>query len=1078
MRKFLLLISFLMLAVTASFAQGVTTSSINGKVVDGNGEPLPGSNVVAIHTPSGTSYGAITDFDGFYRILNMRVGGPYTITYTYVGFEDVVKNDIYLQLGNAEKIDIPMNESASELEEVVITAVRGGVFDSGKTGAETNVSSREIATLPSVSRGLGDFVRKTPQALVAENGSISLAGQNNRYNAIYLDGTVNNDVFGLAASGTNGGQTGVNPLSIDAIESFQINLSPFDVRQSGFSGGAINAITRSGTNKTEGSAYFFFRNQDLAGKTPGAIETDTREKLADFSAQLYGARIGGAIVEDKLFYFVNYERQDEETPQPFNFSEYRGDSSLEDINALRQGLINTFGYDPGDFANNIATLTSDKLAVRLDWNVDDKNTITAKHNYVKAEQESPNSSSSSSINFFNRGIFFPSTTNSTSLEWSTSNGSNLANNLIIGYTTVVDDRDPLGSPFPSVTIRDGDGSFFLGAEPFSTANILEQDVFTVTNNFSVFSGAHSLTFGGNFEYTDVRNVFFGQNFGNYTFNSLADFNTYLDGTQGNEVPVEDYAYGYSLIGGLGDESQGAAEFNYSQLGFYVQDDIDFTDDLKVSLGLRVDVPFFEDGLANDDFNNRTIPLLESFGKDLQGARAGKAINSKAHIAPRVGFNWDVNGEKKTQVRGGIGVFTSRVPLVWPGGAYSNNGVSQGFAADFLLDGDVFFNPDPTNQPVPDGQEVGSGSVGGNVDLFAADFKLPQTMKYNIAVDQKLPLWGLVASADFLYNDVITNVFYENLNVKGPVGTLNGADNRPFYNRSDEIDDTYGRIILGSNTGLGYSYNATVSLTKPFSNGFSGQVAYTYGEGEFVFEGTSSQNSSQWRNRITVNGKNADPIATNSQFATGHRLSANALYEIDWNDNIKTTFGVFYNGQEGNPYSFTYNEGTDLLNDDSRDNALIYVPANQSEITLVPLEKNGVIISPQEQWEALNQFIEGNEYLRGRRGKYAEVNGDRGPWNHIIDLKFLQDFSLNVGENKHTFQASLDIFNFTNLLNKDWGTRKFISSQIGLLTTESGGPDPEFTFDPDFLERGIEDIDDSGIQSSRWQIQVGLRYLFN
>lgn len=1078
MKKLLLLISFLMLAVTASFAQGVTTSSINGKVVDGNGEPLPGSNVVAVHTPSGTSYGAITDFDGFYRILNMRVGGPYTITYTYVGFEDVVKNDIYLQLGNAEKIDVPMKESASELEEVVITAVRGGVFDSGKTGAETNVSSREIATLPSVSRGLGDFVRKTPQALVAENGSISLAGQNNRYNAIYLDGTVNNDVFGLAASGTNGGQTGVNPLSIDAIESFQINLSPFDVRQSGFSGGAINAITRSGTNKTEGSAYFFFRNQDLAGKTPGAIETDTREKLAEFSAQLYGARVGGALIKDKLFYFVNYERQDEETPQPFNFSEYRGDSSLEDINALRQGLINTFGYDPGGFANNISTLTSDKLAVRLDWNVDDKNTITAKHNYVKAEQESPNSSSSSAINFFNRGVFFPSTTNSTSLEWNTSNGSNLANNLIIGYTTVVDDRDPLGSPFPSVRIRDGAGSFFLGSEPFSTANLLEQDIFTVTNNFSIFSGAHNITIGGNFEYADVNNVFFGQNFGNYTFNSLADFNTYLDGVQGNEVPVEDYSYGYSLIGGFGDDSQGAATFNYSQLGFYVQDDIDFTDDLKLSLGLRVDVPFFEDGIVNDDFNNRTIPLLESFGKDLQGARSGQAINSKAHVAPRLGFNWDVNGEKMTQIRGGIGVFTSRVPLVWPGGQYGNNGVSQGFAADFLLDGDVLFNPDPTNQPVPEGQEVGSGTVGGNVDLFAADFKLPQTMKYNIAIDQKLPIWGLVASADFLYNDVITNVFYENLNVKGPVGTLNGADNRPFYNRSDEIDDTYGRIILGSNTGLGHSYNATVSLTKPFSNGFSGQVAYTYGEGEFVFEGTSSQNSSQWRNRITVNGKNADPIATNSQFATGHRLSANALYEINWNENIKTTFGVFYNGQEGNPYSFTYNEGRDLLNDDSRDNALIYVPANQSEITLVPLEKDGVIISPQEQWEALNQFIEGNDYLRGRRGKYAEVNGDRGPWNHIIDLKFLQDFSLNVGENKHTFQASLDIFNFTNLLNKDWGTRKFISRQIGLLTTEEGGPDPEFTFDPEFLERGIEDIDDSGIQSSRWQIQVGLRYLFN
>jgi len=353
------------------------------------------------------------------------------------------------------------------------------------------------------------------------------------------------------------------------------------------------------------------------------------------------------------------------------------------------------------------------------------------------------------------------------------------------------------------------------------------------------------------------------------------------------------------------------------------------------------------------------------------------------------------------------------------------------------------------------------------------------MKYNFAVDQKLPFAGLVASVDFLYNDVITNVFYENLNIKGPVGTLNGADNRPFYNDSDPIDDTYGRIILGSNTGLGYSYNATFTLTKPFQNGFSGQVAYTYGDGEYVFEGTSSQNSSQWRNLITVNGKNANPRATKSQFATGHRVSANALYELEWNDNIKTTIGLFYAGQQGSPYSFTYREGRDLLNDDSRDNALIYIPRDASEINLVPItdDDDNVVISAAAQWEALNQFIESNEYLRERRGKYAENNGDRGPWSHVIDLKFLQDFSLNFGDTKHTFQASLDIFNFTNLINNDWGVRKFIPSQIGLLETVDAGPDPAFTFDPSFLD-GIEEIDDSGTQSSRWQMQVGLRYLFN
>ena len=1076
--KKLLLLLFLIVGIGAGFAQGVTTSSINGKVTDAAGTPLSGANIVALHNPSGTKYGAITDFDGYFRIVNMRVGGPYTITITYVGYEEIVKNDIYLQLGDSEEIDVIMKESASELEEVVITATRGGVFDSGNTGAETNVSTREINALPSVSRGIGDFVRKTPQALVAESGAISLAGQNNRYNSIYLDGTVNNDVFGLAASGTNGGQTGVNPLSIDAIESFQINLSPFDVRQSGFSGGAINAITRSGTNTTQGSAYYYFRNQDLAGKTPGAIELgdgESREKLEDFTAKLYGARLGGALVKDKLFYFINYERQDEETPQPFNAGEYDGDSSVAELNALRQGLIDTYGYDPGDFANNTSSLTSDKLTARIDWNINAENSITAKHNYVKAEQVSPNSSSSRAINFFNRGVFFPSTTNSSTLEWNTTNGGNLANNLIIGYTTVTDDRDPLGSPFPAVTVRDGSGTIRFGSEPFSTANLLEQDVFTVTNNFSIFSGVHNITLGGNFEYTDVKNVFFGQNFGDYTFDSLADFNTYLDGIPGNEVASDDFFYNYSLIGGNGDDSEGAAEFNYSQLGFYVQDEIDFTDDLKITLGLRVDVPFFEDGTVNEDFNTRTIPLLESFGKDLQGAEVGKPIESSLHLSPRVGFNWDVNGQKQTQIRGGLGIFTSRIPLVWPGGTYSNNGVTQGFAANFLLPEDQFFNPDVTDQTFI--AAPGSGAVGGNVDLFAPDFKLPQTMKYNIAIDQKLPFWGLVASADFLYNDVITNVFYENLNIRPAVGTLNGADNRPFYNDSNPIDDTYGRIILGSNTGLGFSYNATFTLTKPFSNGFSGQIAYTYGEGEYVFEGTSSQNSSQWRNLITVNGKNANPRATNSQFATGHRVSANSLYEIDWNDNFKTTFGLFYNGQEGSPYSFIYNEGRDLLNDDSRDNTLIYVPLNQSEITLVPLEKDGVVISPEEQWQALNAFIEGNDYLSSRRGKYAEVNGDRGPWSHIIDLKFLQDIALNIGNNEHAFQVSLDIFNFTNLLNKDWGVREFIPREVGLLTTESGGPDPEFTFDPAFLD-GIEEVDDSGIQSSRWQMQVGVRYFFN
>ena len=1069
-----ILLGFILLLGVSAFAQGVTTSSINGQIIDQNERALPGANILAIHQPTNTKYGVITDFDGFYRIPNMRVGGPYKIEISYVGFKTKTYEGVFLRLGDSEQISVQLSEEASELDEVTITASKNGIFDSGQTGSNTNVSQREIRNMPSATRSLGDFLRKTPEAQVTENGSISLGGQNNRYNAIYIDGAVNNDVFGLAGSGTNGGQTGVSPISIDAIESFQVNLSPFDVRQSGFAGGSINAITRSGSNSYEGSAYYYLRNQDLAGKTPTAISEEDRERLTDFTAEVYGARVGGAIIEDKLFFFVNYERQDEETPQPFNFDLYQGDASATDISNLRQGLIDNFNYDPGVFDNNPEKLVSDKLITRLDWNINEKNSITFKNSYVKAENTSPSQSNDRNINFNNRGVFFPSRTNSSTLEWNVTNGSDMSNNLILGYTDVLDDRDPIGEPFPDVRIIDGSGRINFGGEPFSSANLLEQKLFTITNNFELYRGRHKLTFGANVELFDVKNVFFGQNYGDYTFSNLADFNTYLDNNPGNDAPVDSFSRSYSLFGGVGDDSLGAAEFNYSQIGFYAQDDVDLTDNFKVSLGLRFDIPFFEDGTVNEDFNTRSVALLEANGKDLQGARVGKPIDSQVHFSPRLGFSWDVFDDNTTQVRGGIGIFTSRIPLVWPGGAYNNNGVSQAFVGDFTVEGDTFFNPDPFNQPVQPGAEPGSGTVGGNIDLFAPDFKLPQVAKFNLAVDQKLPIWNLIASGEFLYNDIINNVFYENINIKGPVGTLNGADNRPIYDRRDLIDDTYARIILGSNTSEGYAYNTTFKLTKPFENGFAGQIAYTFGESYNIFEGTSSQNSSQWRNLITVNGKNANPGAQRSDFALGSRITANVSYEYEWNDNVKSSIGLFYAGEQGSPFSYTY-AGRDLLNDDSRDNALIYIPRNSSEITF-----EGSPAEQQEQWEGFNRFIESSDYLSERRGQYAERNGERGPWSHIVDLKFLQDFSLNFNDKKHTFQLSFDIFNFTNFINKDWGRRPFIPGSVGILNVETAGEDPVFSFNSErfISEEDVEIFDDSGILSSRWQMQVGLRYIFN
>ncbi|KAA1243664.1 carboxypeptidase regulatory-like domain-containing protein [Aquimarina sp. RZ0] len=1077
MKKITFLFVIILIAIVGeTFAQGVTTSSLGGKITDNLGKPLPGATVLAIHQPSGTNYGVTTDFDGYYRMSGMRTGGPYTVVISYVGFQEFKKENIFLQLGQSFRISHQMKESSTALEEVVITATNNGVFNSNKTGAETNISQREIQNLPQTSRSIADFVRITPQAQITEGDdgfSISLAGQNNRLNAIYIDGAINNDVFGLAGSGTNGGQTGVNPFSVDAVETFQVQIAPFDVRISGFAGGAISAVTRSGTNSVEGSVYSFLRNESLAGKTPPRRVDETigeeREKLPEFTALTYGLRVGGPIIEDKLFYFINYEREDREVPQPFNISNYTGDTNtLAGIQDFASRTLATYGYDVGGFQNNTATLISDKVTFKLDWNINDSNKLSFRHSYVRGENLEARNSNTRSIGFLNGSEEFITTTNSSALEINSRIGDKFSNNFILGYTRVRDDRDPSGNPFPTVRIVDGldtrrfDQGLIFGNEPFSTANLLEQDIFTLTNNFEIYKGRHTITLGTHNEFSKIKNLFFAFNNGNYTFLTVDDF---LNGG-----PVDFYERRYSLSGGTGDESTGAAEFDVLQLGFYAQDEVQFSDNFKITAGLRFDVPFWDDGIVNDDFNNRTIPLLESAGYDLQGTRVGTGVDTRVLISPRVGFNWDVKGERSTQIRGGFGIFTSRLPLVWPAATYNNNGITEGRSRSFNFDDPIVFNPDVNNQPV----HLQPGDLGGDINLFTPDFKLPQIFKSNIAVDQKIPFWGLVVSADLLWNENISTIQYQQLNIEQPIGTLQGADDRPFYS-DDDIDRTYGDVILASNTGEGNSWNASLTLKKPFSRGFQGQVSYSYGESNSIFDGTSSRNISQWTGIETVNGKNR-PELSRSDFAQGHRFTSNISYEYVWNNHLKSTIGLFYEGSQSQPFSFIYN-GT-LLGDNRSDNALIYVPRNRSEINLVDTDE----FTADQQWDALDNFISNNSYLRDRRGQYAERNGARGPWSHIIDLRFAQDFSINFGNKKHSIQATIDINNFTNLLNKDWGQRKFIPGRVSLLTVEDSGSraNPDFSFNPDRFgnNEDLEDIVDTGrLNSSRWQIQVGLRYLF-
>lgn len=1068
MRKILLLLvaCITIIGLQGAFAQGSTTSSLSGVIKDASGEAVPGATIIAIHTPTGSQFGNASAANGHFIIRNMNVGGPYKITVSFVGFQDQVKDNVYLNLGQTLSLSFQMSEEATELSEVVITGNRmGDIIDGERTGAETNVSEDMLGNLPNVSRSLNDFTRLTPQATVNDAGALSIAGTNNRYNAIFIDGAVNNDVFGLAGNGSNGGQTGISPISVDAISQIQVLVAPYDVTKGGFAGGGINAVTRSGSNTVDGSVYYLLRNQDLSGKTPNALNPTERTKLANFSSKTYGFRVGAPLIKNKLFVFVNAEIQRDETPQPFSLSDYTGDLTRADIDAFRAKLKG-FGYETGGYEGTIDELEGEKFLIKFDWNVNKTHKVSFRHSYVKGVNTNRRTSSTRSIAFENSGILFPSTTNSSALEVKSNFGNN-SNNLIIGFTSVRDNRDPLGDPFPFIYFRNDRIS--AGSEQFSTGNILDQDIFTLTDNFVMFKGKHTWTLGTHNEFYSIRNVFIRQNFGSYRWSNLSDF-------LNDENPIQ-FDRTFSLVGGgIGDDTNAAAEFKAMQLGFYFQDEIQVNEKLKVTAGMRLDIPIFTTSPAvNNDFNNRTIPLLEAEGYDTQGARTGQAPKAAMMLAPRVGFNYDVNGDKTTQIRGGFGVFTSRVPFVWPGAMYNNNGVSLGGTRQFS---DITFEPDVNKQP-----PTNPGSdPSGQIDLFTEDFKYPQVFRTSLAVDQKLP-WGLVGTAEVIFTKTLNNVFYQNLNLKKSVETLEGTpDNRPYFDRRDEVDPTYTRVILGSNTNKGYTINATFQIQKPFSNGMTASLAYNYGDAQAIFEGTSSQNSSQWRGVYSLTGRNTAGLGR-SDFAQGGRLTGFFSYKKEYLGMAATTVTFFLNAQSGNSFSYTYNR--DIGNEDSRQRSLIYVPANQNEIVLVDqTDRDGnVTTSAAAQWTALDNYIKNDDYLNSRRGDYAEKNGSRSPFTTVLDFKLQQDIFLKTaGGRKHSFQVGLDIFNFTNFLNKDWGVR--YQSNFGAVQLldyegfQDGTRIPTFTFEADNKElTDLLRIDDFGFSSSRWQMQLSLRYTF-
>jgi len=1074
MKKVLFKLGFTILLIMVIFANAygqVTTSGLRGVIVDEKKEALAGATVVAVHVPSGTQYGVLTNKDGRFTISNMRVGGPYQVTVSFIGYKQEVYNDINLSLGNVADMSVSLSPSVTSLSEVIVSAGKNSIINSGRTGAAINVSNETVNSVPTISRGLKDFTKISPLANTSGSGT-SFAGANNRYNQFAIDGLVNNDVFGLTSSGTNGGQAGIEPISLDAIEEFQINIAPYDVRQGGFTGGGINAITKSGTNQFAGSAYYYGNNENLVGKYEP--KTLTKSPVANYSDYQGGLTIGGPIIKNKLFFFVSGEITRKSYPLSNVPGTATSNITLDDVNAVLDVLSRVApNYDPGSYLNINSTTNSNKLLAKINWNINDRNKLILRHSYTYGENFTI-SRNANALQFYNNGYIFPSTTNSTGLELSSIIGKSASNRFMLGYTSVLDDRNPSGADFPTVLVNlSGGRTITLGSEYSSVANLLKQKIFSLDDEFSIFRGKHSITIGTHNEFYSFYNLFVQNIFGDYAYNSLANFQTV--GTAGEVAPTY-YAVGYSFdTTDNPSQSKGAASFNAAQYGFYAQDEYQVTKNMQVTAGLRIDIPVFPDKPgANDAFNTAYAA---------QGIATGVLPKTRIMWGPRLVFNWDVFGNKNTQVRGGSGLFTGRVPFVWISNQFSNNGQLNGTysvgsssssANPITNPSGLKFNPDPYSQPLA--EDLGKVAGRGAINVVDPDLKFPQVFRTNLAVDQKLP-WGVVATVEGIFSKTFNNVNFIDLNRDvDPNFQFTGVDQRPRY-LTGRIDPNYDEIIKFENTSLGYSYNFVFMLQKQFDNGFNAQASYTYGKSTDLNSGTSSVAYSNWRYVNNIYGPNFLEL-TRSNFDLGSRVTGLISYKKDYLKGLLSTqVSIFYNGQSGQPLSYIYNGD---MNNDGTTNDMIYIPAKQSDINLITIPASGAnpAVTPDEQWANLDAFISHNKYLNSHRGQYAQRNEARSPWQNQFDLQLLQEFKVKAGSSTNKLQLTFSILNIGNMLNKKWGHSIYDSNQQFNLINYKGivGSTPTFTYDGSGQTNGHPYLFSDLL--SRWRGQIGLRYIFN
>lgn len=1094
----------------------VTTSSITGFVRSDKGEPLDGATVTAVHQPSGTKYATLTNKEGHFTLPNTRIGGPYQITIEYVGFATQNIDDITLALGEPYLADVKLSQKTDVLTEITIAGNK--VPSVIKTGASTVFSGKQLSSLPSLSRSITDYTRLTPQASAGN----SFNGTDGRYNNLQIDGANLNNNFGLSTDPLPGG--GASPISVDAFDEISVNIAPFDVRQSGFTGAGLNVTTKSGTNTFHGTAYSYYRNQSFNGTHVGdVVLTQTPQ-----TNKVYGASLGGPIIKNKLFFFVNAEydnasipSEDTYVPTGSTAGGLVSASPKDSLDKFKSILQSKYNYNPGVYDNRPNYVTQNtKLLGKLDWNISNKHKLVLKFSNFKGSEDDPlnggsvpnsgvggftitnptdgvvdtknnarlpnSRNSAQSIGFSNSDYGINHVVQSGTLELNSNFSSRVSNQLLLAYTHINDTRFSQGGLFPTIEIFNGDSTvpgvtggrnyMSAGTDPFTRNNEVINNVADFTDNVSYFAGKHTITGGASYEYQKVGNAFMPGSEGYYMYNSLNDF-------VNNATPAY-FSYTYSLI--PGQPKDFSANMKVGQLGVYLQDEYNANPNFKLTYGIRGDVPTY----LQAPVANPAISALQFPNKDgvMTNYSTGKWPNAALLISPRVGYRWKVPDEKGLILRGGTGIFTGKVPFVFLTNMPSGSGVYQNgvvLNTPAQLAG-ITFNPNP-DAYIGKFPSTVSTTAPGSFVLIDPNFKFPQVFRTNFGVDKQLGN-GFVASADIIYSKDINAVKMRNANLIAPTGTLTGEDNREYYPSSQTgaakfVDPSVGSVIVLENTKQGYSFSSTVQIAKSFTKGFFGSLAYTYTLATEISPNPGSQATSAWQSIINKGTPNDDELY-NSAYFVPHRIVANLSYRFEYADHFASTFSLFYQGSSQGSYSYIV--GGDLIGDGNSTSDLMYIYSTGADVPFVNvLNKNGTIqYSIAQQEAAYDQLVANTPYLRNHVGQYAQRNAALLPWYNDIDARFLQDFYIRTGSTKHTLEFSVDIINLPNLLNKFWGITDLYTLNNPLTLKSTAGGTPTYnlaeTTTGALITNPFENNNASTAVSgttSTWGMQLGLRYIF-